>query len=80
MFKKRLLSSLQKTKSTQRIGSMFLQRIELVKKTKFELESEKSAHCFLNGYGNYDINLNYLRIKSLYSYHFLQSVYEQMNW
>ena len=37
-FKKRLLSSFQKTKSTQTSGSLFADRIEQVKRTKFELE------------------------------------------
>ena len=37
-YKKHLLSSFQKTKSTQTSGSVFADRIEQVKKTKFELE------------------------------------------
>ena len=34
-------------------GSVFADRTENVKKTKFELELIKVADCFLVGYGNY---------------------------
>ena len=64
-FKKHLLSSFQKTKTTQTSGSVFAERIEKVKKTKFELELIKSVDCFLDGDGNYDKNLVSLGIKSL---------------
>ena len=37
-YKKQLLSSFQKTKSTQTSGSVFADRNEQVKKTEFELE------------------------------------------
>ena len=37
-YKKHLLSSFQKTKSTQTSGSVFADRIEKVKKTQFELD------------------------------------------
>ena len=37
-YKKYLLSSYQKTKSTQTSGSVFADRIEQVKKTKFEIK------------------------------------------
>ena len=37
-YKKQLLSSLQRTKSTQTSGSVFADRIERAKKTKIELE------------------------------------------
>ena len=42
-----------------------LQRIEKVKKTKFELELIKVVDCFLDGHGNYDSNLVSFKIKSL---------------
>ena len=42
-YKKHLLSSFQKTKSTQTNGSVFADRIEQVKKTKFELELIKNV-------------------------------------
>ena len=64
-FKKHLLSSFQKTKSTQTCGSVFADRIEQVKKTKFELELIKIVHCFLDGHGNYSINLVSFNLKSL---------------
>ena len=51
------LSSLQKTKSTQTTGSMFADRIEQVKKTKFELELIKNVDCFLDGHGNHTNSL-----------------------
>ena len=51
-YKKHLLSSFQKTKSTQTSGSVFADRIEQGKKTKFELELIKIVDCFLDGLGN----------------------------
>ena len=64
-FKKHLLTSFQKTKSTQTSGSVFADRIEEVKKTKNELELIKIADCFLDGNGNYTSNLVSFEIKSL---------------
>ena len=52
-----LLSCFQKTKSTQTSGSDFVDRIGLVKKTKFELELTKIVNCFLGCHGHYTINL-----------------------
>ena len=63
-YKKHLLSSFQKTKSTQTGGSVIAERIEKVKKTKFELELIKIVDCFLDGYGNYDSNFITSKIKS----------------
>ena len=45
-YKKHLFSSFQKTKSTQTGGSVFAERIEKVKKTKFELDLIKIVDCF----------------------------------
>ena len=56
-YKKHLFSSFQKTKTTQTSGSVFAERIEEVKKTKFEFELIKSVVCFLDGYGNFDSKL-----------------------
>ena len=56
-YKKHLLSSFQKTKSTQISRSVFADRIEQVKKTKFELELIKNVDCFLDGHGNYTSKL-----------------------
>ena len=64
-YEKHLFSSFQKTKSTQTSGSVFAERIEKVKKTKFELDLIKIVHCFLDGHGNYDSNLVSFKIKSL---------------
>ena len=64
-YKRHLLSSLQKTISTQTSGSVFADRIVQVKKTKFEVELIKIVDCFLDGYGNYDSNLVSFKIKSL---------------
>ena len=64
-YKKRLLSSFRKTKSTQTSGSVFADRIKQVKKTKFELELIKILDCFLDGHGNYTSNLVFFIIKSL---------------
>ena len=64
-YKKYLLSSFQKTKSTQTIGSVFADRIEHVKKTIFELELIKHVDCFLDGRGNYTSKLVSFKKKSL---------------
>ena len=64
-YKKHLFSSFQKTKSTQTGGSVFAERIEKVKKAKFELDLIKIVDCFLDGYGKYDSNLVTFKIKSL---------------
>ena len=64
-YKKHLFSSFQKTKATQTSGSVFAERIEKVKKTKFELDLIKIVDCLLDGHGNYDSNLVSFKIKSL---------------
>ena len=64
-FKKHFISALQKNKSTQTSGSVFPERTEKVKKTKFGLELLKIVDCFLDGHGNYDSNLVSFKIKSL---------------
>ena len=52
-YKKHLLSSFQKTKSTPTSGSVLADRIEQVKKTNFEFEVIKIVVCFLGGHGNH---------------------------
>ena len=64
-YKKHLLSSIKKTKSTQTSCSVFADRIEQVKKTKFEIELIKVLDCFLDGHGNYTSNIVSFKIKSL---------------
>ena len=64
-YKKHLFSFFQKTKTTQASGSVFAERNEKVKKTKFELDLFKIVDCFLDGHGNYDSNLVSFKIKSL---------------
>ena len=64
-YKKHLFSSFQKRKTTQTSGSVFADRIEKVKKTKFELELIKIVDCFLDGHGDFDSNLVPFKIKSL---------------
>ena len=64
-FKKHLISSFQKTKSTQTGGSLFAERIEEAKKTKYELDLIKFVGCFFFGHGNYDSNLRSFETKSL---------------
>ena len=56
-YKKHSLSSFQKNKSTQIIGSVFADRIEQVKKTKFDLELIKVSDCFPDGHCNYSSSL-----------------------
>ena len=64
-YKKILFSSFQKTKTTQTSGSVFAERTEKVKKTKFEFEVIKIVDCFLDGHGKFDSNLVSFKIKSL---------------
>ena len=64
-YKKHLLSSFQKTKSTPTSRSVFADRIEQLTKTKFELEVIKIVDCFPDGHGNYTSNLVSFKIKSL---------------
>ena len=64
-YKKQLFSSFQKTKTTQTSGSVLAERIEKVKKTKFEFELIKIVDCFLGGHGNFDDNLVFFKSKSL---------------
>ena len=64
-FKQHFMSALQKNKSTQTSGSLFAERIEKDKKTKFELELIKIVDCFLDGHGDFDSNLVSFKIKSL---------------
>ena len=64
-YKNHLFSSFQNTKSTQTGGSLFAERIEKVKKTKFEFGLIKIVDCFLDGHGNYDSNSVSFKIKSL---------------
>ena len=64
-YKKHLLSSFQKTKSTQSSRSVFADKIEQVKKTKFEIELIKIVDCLLDGHGKDTSNLVSYKIKSL---------------
>ena len=72
-YKKHLFSSFQKTKTAQTSGSVFAERIEKVKKTKFELELIKIVDCFLDCHGNFDSNLVSFKLKSLWTNHFLKA-------
>ena len=64
-YKKHLLSSVQKTESTQTSGSVFEERIERVKATKFEFLLIKIVDFFLDGQGNFGSNLVSFKTKSL---------------
>ena len=64
-YEKHLFSSFQKTKTTPTSGSVFAERIEKVKKTKFELDLIKIVDCLLDGHGNYGSNFVSSEIKSL---------------
>ena len=64
-YKKPLLSSFQKSKSTQTSGSVFADRSEQVKKNNFELALIKIVDCLLDGHGNYNSNLVFFKRKSL---------------
>ena len=56
-FKQFFMSALQEIKSAQTSGSVFANRIEKAKKTKFERELLNIVGCSLNGLGIYDSNL-----------------------
>ena len=57
-FGKLLFSSFQKTKTTQTSGSLFAERIEIVKKNKFDLELIKIVDGYIvDGHGKYDKSL-----------------------
>ena len=62
-YNKQLFSLFQKTKTTQTSGSVFTERNERVKKTKFEIELLKIVDCFPNGHGNFESNLVSFEIK-----------------
>ena len=64
-YKKHLFSYFQKTKTTQTSGSVFAERIEKVRKTKFDFELIKFVDCFLDGHGKFDSNLVSFKVKSL---------------
>ena len=61
-YKKHLFSSFEKTKRTETSGSVFAERIEKVKKTKFDFELIKIVDGFLDGHGNFDSNLVFLKL------------------
>ena len=73
-FEKHLFIFFQETKTTQTSGSVLAERIEKVKKTKFELELKKIVDCFLYGHGNYDSNLESFRINNYNKQIFLQQL------
>ena len=52
---------------------MFAERIQKVKKTKFEFELNKIVDCCLDGHGNFDSNLVSPKNKSLKTNDFLKS-------
>ena len=58
------MGSFQKTRSTQRSGSVIAERIEQVK-NKFELELLELLDRFLDGCGNYTSTLVTSKIESL---------------
>ena len=63
-FKQHLMKALQRNKSTQTSGSVFAERNDKAKKTKFELELMNFVDYFLDGHGIYDSNLISFRNKS----------------
>ena len=63
-FKQHSMSTLQKNKSTQTSGSLFAERIEKAKKTKFEFQLIKIVDCFPGGHDTYDSNLVSFKMKS----------------
>ena len=64
-YKKLLLSSIQKTKLTQTSTSVFADRIERVKKSRYNLELIKFIDCFLDFHGKFSSKLVSFKLKSL---------------
>ena len=62
---KQLLSSFQKTKSSQTSELVFAHRIKQVKKIKLELELIKFLDCFVDGHENYISNWVSFKLKLL---------------
>ena len=62
---KTFVQLLSKNKNNATSGSVFAERIEKVKNTKFEFELIKIVDCFLDGHGNFDSNLISFEVKSL---------------
>ena len=56
-YRKHLLSSFQKPKSTQTSESVFAKKVEQIRKTKCELLLIRIVDCFLDGYSKYTSNL-----------------------
>ena len=76
-----LLISVQKTKLTQTSGSVFSDKIENVKKANFKIVLIEFVDCFLDGHGNYTINLVYFEIRIFYSNSFLNpKKFVKVNW
>ena len=65
LLKKKYKNTFQKSKSTQTSGSVFVDRIEQVKETKFELELIRLVVCFLDRLGYYSSSLVSFKVKSL---------------
>ena len=65
-YKMHFLRSFQKKKPTQTARSVFAKRIEVIKKTNFEMELIKIVDWLLDGYDNYVITIPfwYQRLKS----------------
>ena len=63
-FKKHLLSSFQKTKTTETSESVFQDKIEQVEKTQFQLQQIKIVDWFLDDHGIYTSNLVSFKRKS----------------
>ena len=51
-YRKKLLRSVQKTESTHTSVSVYAERPQQVKRTKFEKELNEISGCFLGGYGS----------------------------
>ena len=58
------MSALQNNKSKLTSGSLFAERNEKAKHTKFELDKIETVDCFLDGHGSYISNIVNFKIKS----------------
>ena len=69
-FRRHFISAFQKNKPTQTNRSVFAEKIEKVKKTKYELKLKKIVHYFFDGHGSNASNLVSFK-KNLYNEQYL---------
>ena len=62
--KRHLLTSIRKSVAVHTSGSIFVDRVELARRTKLELELMKVLECSIDGSRNYESNLVPFKVKT----------------